>query len=448
MDHRQLYSKLREQLAEPVAVLGYGVEGESTLSLLIKAGFQQIEVLDRELRELPSGVTGCFGREYLSRLQRFKTIIRSAGVRPFLPELVEYRQKGGLLTSQVQLFFDLYPGSVVGITGTLGKGGTTMLLSSALERGGIDHHVGGNIGTPVLDLLQLEETPRWTLLELSSFQLMGLRASPEITLILRTTSEHLDWHTSVEEYRAAKSDLVKSQRTDQLCIFCGASEGSRWISSRSPAQKESVANSGKSLFSIDQEGLHLPDGPLSIDECRVTGAFMLENMAAASAAALKCGVSPSDLRAALTEFTGLQYRLQFVGEAGGIRYYNDSYATRPEATIAAIKSFSSPVALILGGSEKYADFAQLFEAIAHNDHVVHCALIGETAERIFTGLQGRVNSVRSASSLAAAVEECEEKLPQGGVVLLSPACASFGLFKNYKERGAAFDLLVKERMAK
>ena len=121
MDHRQLYVKLREQLAEPVAVLGYGVEGESTLSLLIKAGFQEIEVLDCEPRELPSEIAGCFGREYLAHLQRFKTIIRSAGVRPFLPELVEYRQKGGQLTSQVQLFFDLYPGSVVGITGTAWK---------------------------------------------------------------------------------------------------------------------------------------------------------------------------------------------------------------------------------------------------------------------------------------------------------------------------------------
>ena len=151
------------------------------------------------------------------------------------------------------------------------------------------------------------------------------------------------------------------------------------------------------------------------------------------------------MRAALTGFEGLQYRLQFKGEARGIGYWNDSYATRPEAALAAARSFSGPLAMILGGSEKNADFTELFDGLAALQNLKICALIGQTAERIAKGLVARDVPYVRCNSLEEAVRMCEEALPDGGDLLLSPACASFGMFRNYKERGAIFDTIVASR---
>ena len=447
MRFEELRERLQNVVLEPVAVLGYGTEGRSTLKLLLDCGFEEVAVLDRKEQELPEGVRGVFGEDYLEGLSRFSTVVRSAGIKPTKPELAKFAEEGGTLTSQVQLFFDLYKGRIAGVTGTMGKGTTTMMISACLKAAGIAHEVGGNIGTPVLEILRKEDAAETAVLELSSFQLMDLKAAPRVGVVLRTTCEHLDWHSDEREYRMAKAQLVRNQRPEQLCVFCGDAEGSRQIAALSGARKKSYGRAGDCDAVVADGVLHLPDGPIELAECKVRAPFMMENMAAAALAARELGAPWTAVRAALTGFEGLQYRLQFKGEARGIGYWNDSYATRPEAALAAARSFSGPLAMILGGSEKNADFTELFDGLAALQNLKICALIGQTAERIAKGLVARDVPYVRCNSLEEAVRMCEEALTEegGGDVLLSPACASFGMFRNYKERGAIFDRIVASR---
>ena len=445
MKFEELKEKLRGKLAGPVALIGYGTEGKSTLKLLLDCGFEGLTVLDKNAQELPEGVRGVFGENYLGDLAPYRTVVRSAGVKPTKPELLRFAEAGGTVTSQIQLFFDLVEGKILGTTGTMGKGTTTMMISACLDEAGVPHEIGGNIGTPVLEILRKEEAAPLAVLELSSFQLMDLKASPDVAVVVRTTCEHLDWHTDVREYRMAKARLVANQKPGQLCVFCGDAEGSREIAERSPARKVSYGRNPDAALRLDDETLFLPGNPLPLSECAIAGSFMLENMAAAALAAQELGASEAAVRAALAKFEGLQYRLQFKGEANGIGYWNDSYATRPEAALAAARSVSGPLAMILGGSEKNADFTELFDGLAALPDLALCALIGQTAKRIGEGLAPRGVPCIHCNSLEDAVRMCEEALPNGGDLLLSPACASFGMFKNYKERGAIFDRIVAQR---
>ncbi len=483
-------SELRSLLPEPIAVLGYGTEGQSTLALLLECGFTRtsLSVLDQKEQELPEGVAGVFGPGHLAELGRFHTIIRSAGVRPLKPELVEFVTHGGVLTSQVKVFFDLFPGRIVGITGTLGKGTCTMMTSACLTEAGIPHQVGGNIGTPVLELLR-GEAPEWALLELSSFQCMDLHRGPDIAAILRTTSEHLDWHFDVTEYRDAKAGLVRHQREEALCLFQAASVGAREIAAQAAGRRigvgtetalaghplHPVAGVERAAVRVDDAGLWLcgdadcgcggadvpeckgsedaeratvlPNAPIRMElaRCKVKGVHQLENMGVAAAIALEMGADPEAVRRGLEAFAGLTYRCQWVGARGGIAFYNDSYATRPEATLAAARSLPGPLALILGGSEKYADFAEMADGLALLDGPLYCPLIGQTAERLERLLVERKINCSIYPGLAEAFGGGIDFLrDEGGAgsLLLSPACASFGLFANYKERGAKFNELV------
>ena len=289
MKFDELKERLRGAVEEPVAVVGYGTEGRSTLKLLLDCGFRDVTVLDRSAQELPEGVRGVFGESYLGDLAPYRTLVRSAGVKPTKPELLRFAEAGGRTTSQIQLFFDLFGGKILGTTGTMGKGTTTMMISACLDEAGIPHEIGGNIGTPVLEILRNEESAPLAILELSSFQLMDLKASPDVAVVVRTTCEHLDWHTDVREYRAAKAQLVRNQGPERLCVFCGDAEGSREIAEQSPARKASYGRNPGATLRLDDKTLFLPGNPLPLSECRVAGSFMLENMAAAALAARELG---------------------------------------------------------------------------------------------------------------------------------------------------------------
>jgi len=412
-------------LDEPVGILGFGVEGKSTLNFLQKNGIKEISIFDKSN-----------GENYLDNLQNCKTIIRSAGVYPLQKEILNAQMKGATLTSQVELFFEImqrdYPHiKIIGVTGTLGKGSCVSMIAHCLESLGVPHKIGGNFGVPVLDLLPLLDKDTVLILELSSFQLMTLGVSPHIGVILQTTSEHLDWHTSVEQYRDAKANLVRWQKRDDFCIYNAASEGATQIAMQSGGIKKPY------------DTLKIP-----IEECKVIGAHQLQNMAAA-VLALEClGMDANACINALKLYKGLPLRLQNIGaktyKNKTLDFYNDSYSTRPEATIAAAKAMSKPFTLILGGSEKHADFTELSKELSKNNLLKGIALIGATAERMLKSLQSencRVD-MKIFENLDTAFQWCLENAPDKGAVLLSPACASFGLFANYKERGKEFDKLV------
>jgi len=397
-------------LKEPVGILGFGVEGQSTQKFLQNSGIKDIRIFDQKN-----------GKNYLDGLSDCKTIVRSAGVYPLQKEILDAQSKGAVLTSQIELFFELYPhNKIIGVTGTLGKGSCVSMIAHCLKALNIPHAVGGNFGVPALDLLQ--DKNRLAVLELSSFQLMTLGVSPHIGVVLQVTSEHLDWHPTVEQYRDAKANLVRWQKKDDYCIYNATSEGAVQISEQSGGIKKPF------------ETLHV-----SIDEFKVKGEHQLQNMAAATLALECAGVNVPACIDALKTYEGLPYRLQNIGTKKGITFYNDSYSTRPEAAIAAAKAMDKPFAMILGGSEKNADFTELSESLAKNKLLKGIALIGFTAQRMQNILQHE--NMQIFENLHQAFDWCLKNMENGGAVLLSPACASFGLFANYKERGEKFNEL-------
>jgi UDP-N-acetylmuramoylalanine--D-glutamate ligase len=415
-----------EKFATPIGILGFGTEGQSTLNFLQTKGIKEIEIFDKKN-----------GENYLDNLHNCKTIIRSAGVYPLQKEILNAQMHGAELTSQVELFFEImkndYPHiQIIGVTGTLGKGSCVSMIAHCLETLNVPHSIGGNYGIPVLDLLEyknlLSNKNTVIILELSSFQLMTLGVSPHIGVVLQTTSEHLDWHVSLEQYRDAKANLVRWQKRNDYCIYNATSEGAMQIAAQSSGIKKPFDKL-----------------PLSIEEFKVKGKHQLQNMAAA-ALALECaGMEVSACINALKIYEGLPLRLQNIGtkiiKNKTLTFYNDSYSTRPEAAIAAAAAMDQPFTLILGGSEKNADFTELSKELAKNNLLKGIALIGDTAEHMRKSLQNAncKTDMEIFENLTAAFEWCCETSENNGAVLLSPACASFGLFANYKERGKKFN---------
>ena len=496
-EHPLSLPELIASLKPPLSLVGFGIEGRATLAFLRGQGLSGISVYDRgfspdDVAALEGELPGCSFHgegdwgESLSRggggtvVRGGGTVVRSPGVRPDHPALSAAREAGAVITSATELFLAACPGPVAGVTGTLGKGTTVSLIEAALTRSGIPCRSGGNIGLNPLAFLE-ELTPRdVTVLELSSFQLMGLSGpKPGIAVVLRTTSEHLDWHRDVSEYRAAKRGLLAPpseslhprseslppqgeslppQGGGQQVIFCADSEGAREI----VTGHENGALSFSRVFPL-RDGIGVVGGRAyryrngasealpRLTELSLAGGFNQENAAAALLAAEHLGADPERALAAIAEFTGLPHRLErvgVVGGAGGVVCYNDSFATRPEATQGALSAFAGPLALIVGGSEKNADFASLAESICRHEGLRRVVLIGATAPRIATEIKNAAGMDREAppmvmaGSLAEAFAQGLAGLPGKGVLLFSPACASFDMFSNYKERGEQFKALV------
>lgn len=456
---------LRELIPEPVEIVGGGIEGQSTARFLLEAGFQSLTLRDRDPGvTAPAGCDRRTGPDYLVGLAPKGTVMRSAGIRPDLPELAAFGQAGGRILSQLPVFLALFQGAgkgrVAGITGTFGKGTVATLLSGMLEQAKIRHLVGGNIGIPMLDLLLAENLPDLAILELSSFQLSDLGSpaslptgltredfSPRVGVCGRVTLEHLDWHADQIEYWNAKARLCEEQSDTDHAVFLSSDPGSVFVGMAGSGILHSVGEGGELVPGPD--AIRSGDGQILLHrgEMKVPGAFQLVNASLAWVAARILGASDQACRAGAIGFQGLAHRLQFAGEADGIRYFNDSYATRPEATLAAIEAVSDKsMALILGGSDKGIDFGELAAGLRKSRNLKFVALIGATAPRLRRALEKDGDPhflLIDFPHLPEAFGACRKAMSGGGSVLLSPACASFGLFKNYKERGEAFLGLAK-----
>ena len=443
-------------LVAPVGVLGFGVEGQSTFNYLIRSGIKDIVVMDKNpvnLPDVPAGVNvkTFSGDNYMDGLKDCVTVVRSAGVYPMSQDLFKFQMNGGLMTSQIQLFLEQTNSKkTIGVTGTLGKGSTVSMISHILTKCGVNNEIGGNFGVPALDLLETETPDRVSILELSSFQLMTLSVSPDVGVVLRVSTEHLDWHKTVEEYRDAKANLVRWQKRNGTCVYLKEAEPTVKIAGESPAATKyavSYANgTGNGDAVIDGATLAIDGEKLFLSDCKVRGIYQLENMAAATLAVKAIGIKVADAFEALKSYETLPFRMEFKGEKNGIDFYNDSYATRPDATIAATASMKRPFALILGGSEKNADFTELSQILVkERPNLKRVALIGATAERMLESLMQA--GLQVPAKIFPSLEEAfadSLAIGEGGTVIMSPACASFGLFKNYKVRGQVFDKLVNE----
>ncbi len=440
------------EIKEPIGVLGYGVEGVSTSKYLLARGYSDITVFDRK-RPMDLDTRIKYGkgdgRNYLAGIPSMRTLFRSAGVRPDLPEIAEFLKWGGTLTSQTGLAISLAGRErIIGVTGTLGKGTCCSLLHAILIEAGIPAALGGNIGIPALDLAASLAPGMKLILELSSFQLSTLPTSPAMAAVLKTTSEHLDWHLSQDEYWLHKANLVASQSKDDFLTYHADAPGSAWIASQSCARKLAFGTNADVCINGDEVRWTKRGFSIPLSATRLHGAFNLENLAAAGTLALELGAEPQHVLAAAAAFPGLEHRLEFVRQVRGISFYNDSYATRPEASMGAVQALNdAPLGLILGGSDKLANFSELAKTIASAPWIRAIALIGQTADRLESELRtaGLPNTgkpeIVKVNTLEMAVEYLLSKVEKG-VIVLSPACASFGMFENYKERGKAFKRLV------
>lgn len=440
-----------------IAILGLGIEGMSSAEFLKKfeadlTFFDQKDESDIEVKVLKRarelGEVE-LGKNAFEKLTGFDLIVRSPGINKNEQYLEKAQQLGAILTSQTKLFFDLCPSQIIGVTGTKGKGTTSTLIYEMLKKSGRDAYLGGNIGVPPIVFLEQLSESSVVVLELSSFQLHDLTKSPHIAVMLMVVPEHQDYHQNVEEYIDAKRNILRFQTKDDFAI----------INRDYPASHESDIFSDGQVFQVTRErstaeqGTFIREGAIwmtmrgtewkviDVDKIALPGKHNIENAAAAAMAATLAGASKSDIYDVLTTFTGLEHRLELVREVEGVSYYDDSFSTTPETAIAAIESFTQPEILILGGSSKDSDFTELGKTIASAPNIKAIIGIGEEWEKIkesIHGLPEHVLLLEGAKDMHAVVQAASKLATSGDIVLLSPACASFGMFKNYKERGNLF----------
>jgi len=454
------YLEIKDLQGKLVAILGYGMEGNATAAYLLKHGIKPVlfdqrpwkdwdEIEKSEIKKL--GVNFIFGPDAFKELAGFEIAFRSPGVNPSHPDIqLRIKDKGlkMIVTSQTKWFFEHCPAKIIGVTGTKGKGTTASLIFEILkcslpiyrlterpingQTTSEKAYLTGNIGkTQPLVILDDLKSEDYVVYELSSFQLQDLDRSPRIGVVLMVTSEHLDYHKNLEEYIEAKSAITKFQTADDFAVVNDDYENSAAIGR---------LGQGKKVYFNRRTEL---SGILAVKDLQLRGAHNLENVRAAVSVGKILEIPDDIIRKAVIEFKGLEHRLEFVAEKGGIKFYNDSFSTTPETAIAAIKSFTEPEILILGGSSKNSDFDSLGKTINASTNIKALVLIGEEAPKIRQAIGAtRLNIIQGAKSMPEIFEQIKAVAQKGDAVILSPACASFGMFKNYKDRGEQFKKMV------
>ena len=418
-----------------VAVIGLGIEGRDAINFLLEKGadvtlFDKNEVSDLNFDGIDKDRIGIVaGENYLKGgLSGFEFVVRSPGVYRFIPEIVEAESLGVEITSAIKIFFEECPAKIIGVTGTKGKGTTSTLIYEILKSAGKDVYLSGNIGKPYLGLLPALKEDSWVVLEMSSFQLMDMKVSPHISVVLNITEDHLDWHKDRNEYVSAKANIVKYQSQSDFAVVNEEYETSRNFANLTKAMS--------TLFSKDKLEAKFKEGLL------LRGEHNLENIAAAVTVGKCIGVSEETILETVRNFKGLEHRLELVAEVDGKTFYNDSFATGPQPTIAAVNSFTEPETLILGGSDKGLDYKELGNAIAAKGNVKSVIVIGDTRKKISEALDGEGAGINildlEYSPMDEIVKKAFEITPDGGVIVLSPGAASFDMFENYKDRGVQF----------
>ncbi len=461
--------------AEPCAVVGLGISNLPLVEFLLSHG-ARVTVYDQKPRaalgELADrlekrGVRLCLGDGYLDRLDA-RWIFRSPGLRPDLPPICEALRKGACLTSEMELFLDLTPATVIGITGSDGKTTTTtltglMLKAECRKRGGRTY-VGGNIGQPLLPSVEQMTSSDFAVVELSSFQLQTVKRSPLRAALTNVTPNHLNWHTGMEEYVESKTQIfchapnemlvtnAENEITVRLAQKCRQSV-TYFSSVRTTASEFAplLKAGDRAVYARDGE-IVVWDGMtehpmLAIDRIRLPGKHNLENYM--TAIALTWGlVSKESIAEVADSFTGVRHRLEPVRTVDGVQYYNSSIDSTPARTAAALSALSQKPIVICGGSDKHISFAPLAETLYAKAKAV--VLTGETAKKIGQVLREHPCAAQNQlpiyteETFEAAVRRCREIAVAGDIVLLSPACASFDAFRNFEERGNRFCEIVNE----
>lgn len=441
-----------------IIIAGYGVEGMSNL-VYFRQKFPDAKfvVADErpadKLPAIPSGVRLISGKNAFSeQLGDADLVVRTASLPP------RNIKTSGKIWSATNEFFDKCPAPIISVTGTKGKGTTCSLIASVLHQAGQTVHLVGNIGVPALDVLPKIKKTDIVVYELSSFQLWDLEKSPHIAVVLMIEPDHLNVHTDFADYLNAKKNIRCHQHLGDVCLYHPTNKYSREVAAapldRLPGTGD---NHGDTLdfaqrYAIaDDDQVYVQDGYFcvqnrqicSISHLRLPGAHNLENACAAMSAVTELPINVTDgqFAAGLESFTGLPHRLKLVAEKNGVKYYDDSISTTPGSAIAALKAFTEPKVLILGGSDKGADYEELAQEIARQQ--MRAVIVnGANASEIIEILHKNEASCRVVQlkmvSMPTVVEAAANQAQPGDVVILSPAAASFDMFKSYNDRGEQF----------
>lgn len=446
-----------------VAVLGAGVSNKPLIELLLayqvpvtvrdKSGAEGFET-GLLARWKAAGATLRLGEDYLEGLNE-DVIFRSPGIMPHTPQLARAVAKGSVLTSEMEAFMALCPCPIIAVTGSDGKTTTTTIIAGLLKAAGYRTWLGGNIGTPLLDKVEEMDGQDRVVLELSSFQLMTMKQSPRTAVVTNLAPNHLDKHTDMDEYVAAKENIFLHQSKDGRVILNWDNDVTRSFAPKAPGQvvwfSRRAEPDGEAVF-FRENAIWYKDGGgerklLERKDILLPGDHNVENYMAAIAA-VKDSVDVETLTAYAKTFGGVEHRIELVRELGGVRYYNDSIASSPSRTIAGLRSFDQRVILIAGGYDKHIPFDVLGPQVL--EHVKGLYLTGDTAQKIrqavetAPGYDPAALPIVETADLKEAVEAAYGVAREGDIVLMSPACASFDRYKNFMERGNAFKELVGE----
>ena len=457
MDHKSFFEHIK---GKRIAMCGIGVS-HTQLILDFLAKGAKVYACDRRTRELigeqadkleAAGAELRLGEGYLDNLE-VDIIFRTPGMSFNLPELEAARKKGIAVTSEMEVFFDLCPATVFAITGSDGKTTTTTLIAKMLEKEGKRVFVGGNIGKPLLPEIENITADDFVVVELSSFQLISMRKSPDVAVVTNVAPNHLDVHKDMDEYVEAKKNIIMHQNAFSRTVLNRDNEITE--SFRKDVRGQSLGFSMERRLKngawLDNDGyLHMAYRGIDVpimhkDDIAIIGDHNVANYLTAIAAVWGY-VDADNIRKVAAEFMGVEHRIEFVREVKGVKYYNDSIASSPTRTIAGLKAFNQKVHLIAGGYDKHIPFEPMVPYII--EKVEKLYLCGNTAEKIKAAVLADENykgspEIFMLENIEEAVNKAYSIAGKGDIVTLSPACASFDAFPNFMARGNYFKELVK-----
>lgn len=451
-------------IGKKVAIIGLGVSNVPLLDYFHEKKSQVTVFDEREITQIPKDILDkvtnyamemSLGRNYLSKLVNFDLILRSPSCLPSVPELESEEKKGAIVTTEVELLMKMCPCKMIGITGSDGKTTTTTLISEILKNASYRCFCGGNIGTPLFTKLKDILPDDIVVLELSSFQLMGMEVSPDIAIITNITPNHLNVHKDYDEYIDAKKNIYRYQNKDGILILNYDNEITKACS---------LDAKGKVIFFSSKQKLdngYIVDGDVikkcddklrkhivNTKELTIKGKHNYENICSALAATEDL-VEEADRIDTIKKFPGVEHRIEFVKEVNHVKWYNDSASSTPSRTISGLNAFEDEeIVLIAGGADKNLDYTPIARPIL--DKVKTLILMGQTAEKIFDSVKEEAEkenkdiNIYMVNSLEQAVILARRYAESGQVVLFSPASTSFDMFKNMYDRGRKFKEIVNK----
>lgn len=440
----------QEWAGKTVAVIGLGIEGEDLARFFASRGAKVVvsdmkgpEALAHRISALQGlNVSFSLGANDPAAVAAADLVCVSQGVPLDLPIVQEPRSRGVPIASMTTLFFDLYPGPICGITGSSGKTTTTALVDTIFSEAGRKHVLGGNIGIGLMSLLDDADADTWAVLEVSHSQLVLAKRSPRVATLLNVTPNHLDRFTW-EEYVDLKRRIFAFQSPNDYAVFNADDPVSRELRPQARARVFTFSMLGDT----GEDGAFLKDGVVywrrgatekvvDVSEVQMRGEHNIANVLAATATSAACDIGPDEVARAVRAFRAPPHRIEFVGRVRGVDYYNDSIATTPERTLAALRSFDEPVVLLLGGRDKNLPLDSLAREVKRRCRAVVC--FGESGQKLARAIREAAVPTTVVATVAEAVARAAELAREGDVVLLSPACTSFDAYDNFEQRGLAF----------